>query len=89
MGRYTQFQTAQSLPIAAANEGGGAAATGVGLGAGILMAGQMMSALKGDKGGQETPPGAAPAAEPKFCIHCGKPIPAKAKFCPECGSSQQ
>ena len=26
MGRYTQFQVAQSMPIAAANEGGGAAA---------------------------------------------------------------
>ena len=36
MGRYTQFQVAQSMPIAAANEGGGAAGAGVGLGAGNL-----------------------------------------------------
>jgi membrane protease subunit (stomatin/prohibitin family) len=61
----------------------------VGLGAGMLMAGQMMSALKGDKGGQEPPPSATPAGEARFCINCGKPIPGKAKFCPECGTSQQ
>ena len=34
MNRYTQFQVAQSMPIAAANEGGGAAGIGAGLGAG-------------------------------------------------------
>ncbi len=34
MGRYTQYQVAQSIPIAAANEGGGAAGVGAGLGAG-------------------------------------------------------
>ena len=32
MSRYTQFQVAQSMPIAAANEGGGAAGIGAGLG---------------------------------------------------------
>src|ERR1700728_1789570 len=46
MGRYTQFQVAQSLPIAAANEGGGLAGAGVGLGAGMLMAQQMMNAAQ-------------------------------------------
>src|SRR5207244_6466386 len=46
MGRYTQFQVAQSMPIAAANEGGGAAGVGVGLGAGLTMAQQMMNAMK-------------------------------------------
>src|SRR3974390_2767530 len=36
MGRYTQFQVANSMPIAAANEGGGGVAgVGVGLGAGL------------------------------------------------------
>jgi membrane protease subunit (stomatin/prohibitin family) len=93
MGRYTQFQVAQSLPIAAANEGGGAAGAGVGLGAGFAMAQQMMGAMR---------PPAAPAAEPapeaaapatpgasKFCINCGKPMPKIAKFCPECGGAQQ
>ena len=46
MGRYTQFQVAQSMPIAAANEGGGAAGAGVGLGAGLAMAQQMMGAMR-------------------------------------------
>ena len=46
MGRYTQFQVAQSIPIAAANEGGGAAGVGAGLGAGVAMGQAMMDALK-------------------------------------------
>jgi membrane protease subunit (stomatin/prohibitin family) len=94
MGRYTQYQAAQSLPIAAANEGGGAAGAGVGFGAGMVMAQQMMNALKPEAGtsqppaaAQENPP--APAAQSKFCINCGKPIPGKSKFCPDCGSAQQ
>jgi len=44
MGRYTQYEVAQSIPIAAANEGGGAAGVGTGLGAGIAM-GQAMICL--------------------------------------------
>ena len=102
MSRYTQFQVAQSMPIAAANEGGGAAGIGAGLGAGMVMAQQMMSAMKpADPGG--TPPAqapsapqapAAPAAAPaggatKFCLNCGKPIPKAARFCSECGGAQQ
>lgn len=42
----TQFQVAQSIPIAAANEGGVAGA-GAGLGAGLAMAQSMMSAVSG------------------------------------------
>ena len=45
LGRYTQFETAQSLPIAAANAGG-AAGMGVGLGAGVAMGQSMMATLK-------------------------------------------
>ena len=52
LGRLTQFQTAQSIPIAAANEGGGAG-VGAGLGAGLAMgqtmASNMASALQGAK----------------------------------------
>ena len=80
LGRYTQFQTAQALPVAAANPGG-AAGAGVGVGAGVAMGQAMMSAMPAA--------GApAPAAAEKFCIDCGKPIPRAAKFCPDCGKAQ-
>jgi membrane protease subunit (stomatin/prohibitin family) len=98
MGRYTQYQVAQSMPIAAANEGGGGmAGVGVGLGAGLTMAQSMMNAIKPPAAGAGAPSSAAPAspaaagseAATKFCINCGKPIPRAAKFCSECGGAQQ
>ena len=97
MGRYTQFQVAQSLPIAAANEGGGAASAGLGLGAGMAMAQQMMGAMRPPAPPTPAPPAApdTPPAAPsaggatKFCINCGKPIPKPARFCSECGGAQQ
>jgi membrane protease subunit (stomatin/prohibitin family) len=103
MGRYTQFEVAQAVPVAAANEGGGGAAgVGAGLGAGLAMAQSFVNAMRPAAGG---PPPAAPApagptegssaapaaatgAETKFCLECGKSIPKKAKFCPECGKAQ-
>src|ERR1022692_3957662 len=101
MGKYTQFQVAQSMPIAAANEGGGAAGIGAGLGAGLAMAQTMMQAIHPPEGGGGgaapaggAPPvapaagGAAASADTKFCMECGKPIPRKSKFCPECGQAQ-
>jgi membrane protease subunit (stomatin/prohibitin family) len=104
MGRYTQFQVAQSMPIAAANEGGGAAGAGVGLGAGFAMAQQMMNAMRPPAAPE--PPAPAPPPPPpqagtpsagtpsagggtKFCMNCGKTMPKVAKFCPECGGAQQ
>jgi membrane protease subunit (stomatin/prohibitin family) len=87
MNRFTQFEVAQSIPIAAANEGGGAAGIGVGLGAGMAMANSMLNAMKpGEQPGSSAP---APSAETKFCVNCGKSIPRNAKFCPECGHAQQ
>jgi membrane protease subunit (stomatin/prohibitin family) len=44
MTRYTQYQTAQSIPIAAANEGGLAGA-GAGIGAGLTIGQTMASAM--------------------------------------------
>jgi membrane protease subunit (stomatin/prohibitin family) len=87
MGRYTQFQVAQSIPIAAANEGGGLAGAGVGLGAGMLMAQQMLNANRPAAPGPAAPDG-APAGGTKFCMNCGKTMPKPAKFCPECGGAQ-
>src|SRR5579863_1740506 len=88
MNKYTQFQVANSMPIAAANEGG-LAGIGAGLGAGFTMAQTMANALR--PGEQQPPPPAAPAGpmggagpvapaapaapatETKFCVNCGKP----------------
>jgi membrane protease subunit (stomatin/prohibitin family) len=100
MGRYTQYQVAQSIPVAAANESGGTAGVGAGLGAGIAMGQAMMDALK--KGSAPSgPESGAPAsgagvaagatatsAETKFCLNCGKSIPKISKFCPNCGQAQ-
>jgi membrane protease subunit (stomatin/prohibitin family) len=101
MGRYTQYQVAQSIPVAAANEGGGTAGVGAGLGAGLAMGQAMMDAIK--KGSAPSgPEGGAPAsgspvaggaaaatsAESKFCLNCGKSIPKISKFCPNCGQAQ-
>ncbi|MEK7751643.1 MAG: SPFH domain-containing protein [Acidobacteriota bacterium] len=96
MGRYTQFQVAQSMPIAAANEGGGMAGIGAGLGAGMAMAQTMMGAMRPPAPGEAPSPAAAapvpvataPAGDSKFCIECGKSMPARAKFCPGCGGAQ-
>jgi membrane protease subunit (stomatin/prohibitin family) len=93
MGRYTQYQVAQSIPIAAANEGGGAVGMGAGLGAGVAMGQAMMDAVKkstASPGGGAPPAVAtgAPSADTKFCTECGKPIARSAKFCPECGKPQ-
>jgi membrane protease subunit (stomatin/prohibitin family) len=85
MQEYTQYQVAQSMPIAAANDGGGAG-LGAGLGAGMAMGKAMVDAVVGPAAG-----GAANAgfgAETKFCVACGQPISKGAKFCRECGGAQ-
>jgi membrane protease subunit (stomatin/prohibitin family) len=113
MNQFTKFQVAESLPIAAANEGGGLAGAGVGIGAGFTLAQSMMNAMRPDSPGGPSPqapvppPPAAPPAAPsggagpasgessaepsadvKFCFECGKSIPKRSKFCPECGTQQ-
>jgi membrane protease subunit (stomatin/prohibitin family) len=90
LGKLTQFETAESLEEAAQNSGGGTAGMGVGLGAGAAMAQAMMGQMQP---GQARPAvanvgGATPVAGTKFCIECGKPMPAGGKFCPECGKPQ-
>ena len=85
LGRYTQFEAAQSLETAAANTGG-AAGVGVGLGAGVTMAQTMMNAVR--PAAAPAPPAAGPGANAKFCLECGREIPRSSKFCPECGKPQ-
>jgi membrane protease subunit (stomatin/prohibitin family) len=76
MGRYTQFQTAQSIPVAAANEGGVAGA-GAGLGAGIALGQTMGHAMS-----QATTasPGGTPPADPLSPRPPGAPQPADAGY---------
>ena len=63
MNQYTKFQVAQSIPIAAANEGGGGAAgLGAGLGAGMGIAKAMTDALIPSPAAAPPPAPAAPAA---------------------------
>jgi len=99
MGKFTQYQVAQAIPIAAGNEGGGAVGIGAGLGAGVAMGQAMMDAVKQSTSSSPGGGGAAPAAagaatsgaaspSTKFCSECGKTIPRTSKFCPECGKPQ-
>lgn len=98
MGKYTQFQVAQSMPIAAANEGGGGVAgVGVGLGAGLAMAQGVLNALNtGNQPPQQGPaPGGAPGGAPPAAGPGGPAAPAApgapaagaSKFCVNCGHS--
>lgn len=91
MNRYTQFQAAQSMPIAAANEGaGGTAALGAQLGIGVAMAHSMAGAFnQAPAGGQPQPPsGGAPVPPVAPAAGGGAAAPGKdTKFCIECGSS--
>ncbi len=59
MGRYTQYQVANAIPLAAQNEGGGAAALGANLAAGVAMGQAMMNNMNAAVQGAA---GATPAA---------------------------
>lgn len=89
MQQYTQFQAANSLPIAAANEGGGLAGLGVGLGAGVGL-GQVFSQAMNPQAQQppQAPPPAAPQAAPPVVPVvpvAGAAVVPDTKFCSECG----
>jgi membrane protease subunit (stomatin/prohibitin family) len=86
MRQYAQFQAAQSIPIAAANEGG-VAGIGAGLAAGMAMGKTMADAMSGNAAPAPSSP-ATPSADTKFCGECGNKIPRANKFCPECGAKQ-
>ena len=92
--RYTQFQVAQSIPLAA-EQGGGAAGAGVGVGAGIAMGQAMAQAIGATKSAEHAPgdtssaprPSAAPPAAALVCGSCQSRLDRPSKFCPECGAS--
>jgi membrane protease subunit (stomatin/prohibitin family) len=67
MQAYTQFQTAEAIPLAAKNEGGLAglgAGVGVGFGMGQQIAGAMAGALNPAAAPAATPAAVAPAPTP-------------------------
>jgi membrane protease subunit (stomatin/prohibitin family) len=94
LGKYTQFKTAESVPIAAGNPGIGGAGIGLGLGAGIgaVLGQQVAGALQ--PGAPRAPDAfAAPVAGAaaaggavRACATCQATLAPAAKFCPECGS---
>jgi membrane protease subunit (stomatin/prohibitin family) len=89
MGQYTQFKTAQSIPIAAANEGG-LAGIGASLTAGMGMASQMAGAFQQAMQPQappQAPPPVAPAVAGAVAgAAAGAAISGETKFCMNCGS---
>jgi membrane protease subunit (stomatin/prohibitin family) len=92
LGRFTQFEAAESLDIAAANQGG-AAGMGMGLGAGAAVAQTLSASLRPTftapaAAGPDTAAVATATDATKFCIECGKAIPQRAKFCAACGKAQ-
>lgn len=92
MGRYTQFQVAQSIPIAAANEGG-IAGIGAGLSAGYGMAQAMTGAMtqayqqpQQQQPPPQAPPPPPPAAAPVAAAAVAAGPQGETKFCFNCGS---
>ncbi|MEK6408545.1 MAG: SPFH domain-containing protein [Acidobacteriota bacterium] len=84
MNAYMQFKAAQALPDAAKQEGG-AAGQGMGLGLGLGY-GQMMA---GAIGGAHAQGSGAAQTQTVPCAKCGTQNPTGAKFCSNCGATQQ
>src|SRR5262249_33070481 len=84
MNAYMQFKAAQSIQDAAKQEGG-AAGQGMGLGLGIGY-GQMMAGAVAGQHGQGS--GTA-QSQTVACPKCGTQNPVGAKFCSNCGATQQ
>ena len=82
LGKYTQFQAAESMRDAASSEGS-MAGMGVGMGAGMAMGNMMQQAMNQP---QSTPQ--APQQATVQCHNCQSQIPADSKFCPVCGAKQ-
>ena len=80
MGTFAQYQSAQAIKDAANNpSGGNLAGLGIGLGAGAHVGQMFGGAMASVKDEEPT----------NSCVKCGAKIRKNAKFCPECGESQQ
>jgi membrane protease subunit (stomatin/prohibitin family) len=84
MNAYMQFKAAQSISDAAKQEGG-AAGQGMGLGLGLGF-GQVMA---GAVGGAHAQGSGTSQAQTVACAKCGTQNTAGAKFCSNCGATQQ
>ena len=84
MNAYMQFKAAQSISEAAKQEGG-AAGQGMGLGLGLGF-GQVMA---GAVGGAHAQGSGTPQTQTVACAKCGTQNPTGAKFCSNCGATQQ
>jgi len=84
MNAYMQFKAAQSMQDAAKQEGG-AAGQGMGLGLGLGF-GQVMA---GAIGGAHAQGSGAAQTQTVACAKCGTQNPTGAKFCSNCGATQQ
>ena len=88
MDKYLKFKAARAMGDAAVNQGGGGAASGLGLGVGLGagaglgagLAGMMAQAMQG---AQQT---AKPGAPTIICPTCNTSNPVGAKFCNNCGT---
>lgn len=87
MGSYTQLKAANAIEDAAKNpNGNNLAGLGVGLGAGAGI-GQMFTSNLNFKD-EELKVKDEKKENKKTCVKCGTEISKRAKFCPECGSTQ-
>jgi membrane protease subunit (stomatin/prohibitin family) len=62
MGKFTQYQVATAIPLAAQNEGGGVAGLGASLAAGVAMGQTMMDSMKSAQSAMAPAAAPAPAA---------------------------
>lgn len=83
LGRYTEFELAQSLQAASSNSGD-AVGTGVELGAGVVMAQKLLNTMTKQTGTASS----TLVAGTGSCPRCGTAIPTAARFCPGCGNQQ-
>jgi membrane protease subunit (stomatin/prohibitin family) len=95
LGDYTRYKAAEALGDAARAGGDGLAGAGVqfGVGAnlGALMGQTLAGALQPPQQAPQAPPPpqapAQPAQATVACASCGTQLPARAKFCLECGTA--
>lgn len=83
LGKYTQYQMADSIKDIAQNEGGLA-----GLGASVSVGAQMGNIMANAFGGnQNTQQQTNPQNQTKACPNCNTQVDVNSKFCANCGSS--